>query len=245
MSPAPPPPATRVKTLTIDDQEVGAREDETILEVARQNGIDIPTLCWLDGLSAHGGCRLCVVEVKGSNRLLAACVTPVSEGMVVTTRSPRLDRYRQLITEMLFSERNHVCSVCVANGACDLQDLAVRFGLSHLTVPYRYPVQLVDGTHDRFIADHNRCVLCTRCVRVCDEIEGAHTWDVMGRGIDSRVITDLAQPWGSSETCTGCGKCVQVCPTGALTEKGKTVREMRKSPEFLPYLKLMREERDE
>jgi ferredoxin len=88
-----------------------------------------------------------------------------------------------------------------------------------------------------FRVDHNRCVLCTRCVRVCDEIEGAHTWDVMGRGSGCQVITDLAKPWGDSETCTSCGKCVQVCPTGALTEKGHAVAEMRKQSQFLPYLK--------
>jgi len=95
-----------------------------------------------------------------------------------------------------------------------------------------------------FVIDQNRCILCTRCVRVCEEIEGAHTWDVMGRGIDANVITDLNQPWGSSETCTGCGKCVHVCPTGALFEKGRSVAEMLKRRNFLPYLTLMREERD-
>ncbi len=92
--------------------------------------------------------------------------------------------------------------------------------MNQVHVPYRYPRFEVDATHPRFIADHNRCVLCSRCVRVCDEIEGAHTWDVMGRGVEARVITDLNQPWGESESCTGCGKCVHVCPTGALVEKG-------------------------
>jgi len=89
--------------------------------------------------------------------------------------------------------------------------------------------------------DHNRCILCTRCVRVCDEIEGAHTWDVLGRGVEARVITDLNQPWGESESCTGCGKCVQICPTGALSEKGRSVAEMSKRRQFLPYLTIMRE----
>ena len=107
-----------------------------------------------------------------------------------------------------------------------------------------YPTALVDGSHDRFIVDHNRCILCTRCVRVCEEIEGAHTWDVIGRGIEAKVITDLNQPWGSSETCTGCGKCVHVCPTGALFEKGRSVAEMLKRRQFLPYLTLMREEHE-
>ena len=133
-----------------------------------------------------------------------------------------------MILELLFAERNHVCSVCVANGHCDLQILALKLGMTHVHFPYQYPRLPVDASHERFGIDHNRCILCTRCVRVCDEIEGAHTWDVMSRGVDCRVITDLTQPWGKSESCTGCGKCVQVCPTGALSEKGKSVAEMSK-----------------
>lgn len=231
----------KIITLTIDDQDVGAREDETILEVARENGIEIPTLCHLDGLSDVGACRLCLVEVTGTNKLLPACVTLVQEGIDVRTTSPRLAAYRQMIVELLFAERNHVCSVCVSNGHCDLQDLAVGLGVSHISVPYLYPRVAIDASHERFVLDHNRCVLCTRCVRVCDEIEGAHTWDLMGRGINSRVITDLAEPWGLSESCTSCGKCVHVCPTGALFEKGKSVAEMTKRRQFLPYLTAMRE----
>ncbi len=95
-------------------------------------------------------------------------------------------------------------------------------------------------SHERFVLDRNRCVLCTRCVRVCDEIEGAHTWDVLGRGTNARVITDLLEPWGNSMSCTSCGKCVNVCPTGALVEKGKPQGEMQKRREFLAYLTRMR-----
>jgi bidirectional [NiFe] hydrogenase diaphorase subunit len=113
--------------------------------------------------------------------------------------------------------------------------------MNRLHVPYRFPRLEVDASHPRFVADHNRCILCGRCIRVCDEVEGAHTWDVAGRGVEARVISDLAQPWGTSETCTSCGKCVQVCPTGALTEKGHAVAKMRKQLRFLPYLKAMRE----
>ena len=235
--------AIRVTTLSIDGREVGAREDQTILEVARENEIDIPTLCCLRGLSSVGACRLCLVEVKGVARLLPACVTRVSEGMEVTAHSERLERYRRSILELLFAERNHVCSVCVSNGHCDLQALALKLGMTHVHFPYQYPRLPVDASHERFVIDHNRCVLCTRCVRVCDEIEGAHTWDVMARGGECRVMTDLNQPWGSSESCTGCGKCVQVCPTGALSEKGRSVAEMSKRRQFLPYLTLMREGR--
>ena len=229
-------PSVRVVTLTIDGQAVSAREDETIIEVARENRIPIPSLCYLEGLTIWGGCRLCMVEVAGSNRLLAACSTRVAERMVISTSTEKLHHYRRMIVELLFAERNHVCSVCVSNGHCELQNLAQKCGVDHVQVPYRSAHYPVDSSHEMFRLDHNRCILCTRCVRVCDEIEGAHTWDVMGRGTDCRVITDLNRPWGESDTCTGCGKCVQVCPTGALVKQGTSVGEMTKDLHFLPYL---------
>jgi bidirectional [NiFe] hydrogenase diaphorase subunit len=164
--------------------------------------------------------------------------------MEIITHSDRVMDYRRKILELLFTERNHVCSVCVSNGHCDLQALTVELGMTHVHYDYLHPQQMVDASHERFSVDHNRCVLCQRCVRVCDEIEGAHTWDVMGRGHLAKVITDLNEPWGESTTCTGCGKCVQVCPTGALSEKGKSVAEMTKKRLFLPYLKLMRGEEE-
>jgi bidirectional [NiFe] hydrogenase diaphorase subunit len=163
--------------------------------------------------------------------------------MEVTAHSERLLNYRRLILEMLLAEGNHICSVCVANGNCGLQSLAQQLGVDHVRVPYLRARLGIDATHPLFVADNSRCILCTRCVRVCDEIEGAHTWDVMARGINARVITDLAEPWGASSTCTSCGKCVQVCPTGALFEKGTTVAEMEKRRDFLPYLVTMRERR--
>jgi len=229
-----------VKTLMIDGQEVSATRGQSILDVARENGIDIPTLCHIDGLSDVGACRLCVVEVKGSNKLFPACMTSIYEGMEVTTDSERLQKHRRMILELLFAERNHVCSVCVSNGHCELQSMAQSQGLTHVRLPYRNPALPVDASHERFTADHNRCILCTRCVRVCAEVEGAHVWDVMGRGINSIVITDLHDSWGSS-TCTRCGKCVQVCPTGALFDKSKIGSDHPKYPDFLPYLALMRE----
>lgn len=233
-----------VKTLQIDGRDVSARQDDTVLEVARENNIFIPRLCELKGLSNVGACRLCLVEVKGSNRLMPACTTRVEEGMEVTTNSERLTRYRRAIVELLFTERNHICSVCVSNGHCELQTLAQKLDITYVHFPYRYPQAKVDASHERFVVDHNRCILCSRCARVCEEIEGAHTWDLMGRGIDSIVITDLNQPWGESQSCTGCGKCVHVCPTGALSEKGRSVAEMLKRRQFLPYLTLMREDRE-
>jgi bidirectional [NiFe] hydrogenase diaphorase subunit len=232
-----------VVTLKIDDKEFSARSDETILEIAKQNNIFIPTLCFLEGLTGWGACRLCICEIKGTNKLLPACTTRVTQGMEVATDSPRLRQYRQTVIEMLFSERNHICSVCVSNGHCELQDLAQKLGITHIDLPYRFPRMAFDSSHDLFRLDHNRCILCTRCVRVCDEIEGAHTWDVCGRGIESRVTIDMHQAWGDSDSCTTCGKCVRVCPTGALTRKGTGVAEMEKDQDFLKYLRMMRANR--
>ena len=233
---------SKVVTLQIDGHDVSALDDHTIFQVARENHAAIPRLCYVTGLSTWGGCRLCLVEVEGSNKLLASCTTLVTEGMRVHTDSPRLNGYRKAILEMLFAERNHVCSVCVSNGNCELQALAQDLGVDHIRYPYIYPSLAVDASHPLFVLDQNRCVLCTRCVRVCGEIEGAHTWDVSGRGAECKVITDLAQPWGEAQSCTSCGKCVQVCPTGALSRKGTAVSEMTKRRQFLPYLALMREE---
>ncbi|MGB7088261.1 MAG: 2Fe-2S iron-sulfur cluster-binding protein, partial [Phormidesmis sp.] len=159
-----------VKTLTINNQLISARQDSTLLDAATEAGISIPTLCYLEGVSTVGACRLCLVEVEGNPRLLPACVTAAEEGMVVQTATERLQRYRRMIIEMLFAEGNHVCAVCVSNGHCELQDLAVEMEIDHIGLAYQFPDRKVDISHERFGIDHNRCVLCTRCIRVCDEL---------------------------------------------------------------------------
>lgn len=233
-----------ILTLTIDGQPVSGTETETLLDVARQHGIDIPTLCHLDGLTDVGACRLCLVEVEGWSRLAPACTTRLQEGVVVHTNTEKLQRYRRMIVEMLASEGNHHCAVCVSNNHCELQDLAYRVGLQYVRVPYLYPSKALDATHRDYVLDRDRCILCTRCVRVCDEVEGAHTWDIAGRGIGCEIVSDLRQPWGTSPSCTSCGKCVLVCPTGALFEKGATVAEMQKRTDFLRYIVTARKRRE-
>jgi bidirectional [NiFe] hydrogenase diaphorase subunit len=232
-----------VKTLQVDGKMVTGVAGETLFTVAWNNGIHIPRLCHIGGISDAGACRLCLVEIEGQRKLQASCLTAVEEGMVVHTDTAKLRAQRRLIVELLFAERNHVCSVCVMNGDCELQDLATELGIDHVRVRYQFPSLPVDITHERFGLDHNRCILCTRCIRVCDEVEGAHTWDMMGRGTSSRVISDLGEPWGASDSCTSCGKCVQVCPTGALFAKGNAVGEMRKDRTFLKYIVTAREKK--
>jgi bidirectional [NiFe] hydrogenase diaphorase subunit len=154
-----------------------------------------------------------------------------------------LRKYRRMTVELLFAERNHVCAGCVANNHCELQDVGIAVGMDHVRYDYLYPKLEVDLTHAQFGMDQNRCILCARCVRVCDEIEGAHTWDVFGRGVKAHVITDLNQPWGASLSCTSCGKCVMACPTGAIFKLGSTVEESVKDRSKLAFLKNARDKK--
>lgn len=220
--------------LTIDGIRVQAQEGDTILQAAKRAGIRIPTLCFLEGLSPRGACRLCLVEVRDwGGRLVPSCATPAQEGLDVVANSDRLRELRRSILEMLFAERNHICAFCVSNGHCELQNLAMELGMDHVRFPYRWPLLPVDLSHEKYGIDHNRCVLCGRCVRACSEVEGAMTWGFSGRGIFTLVEADLGDPWEESKTCTQCGKCVQACPVGAIFERGKATGEQVKKPEVL------------
>ena len=215
--------STGTVKLKIDNIEVTVPEGVMILEAARANGIIIPTLCDVEGLAAYGGCRMCMVEIRGSPKLFAACVTPVSTGMEIVTQSDKLKEYRKMVIQMLLAERTHICSVCVADEHCELQALANQLGVDHVMFERNWSHDDIDSTHDFLVIDRNRCILCTRCIRVCDQIEGVHTLDLKLRGKDSQVIMDLDEHWANSCSCTSCRKCAKVCPVGAIYIEGEPI----------------------
>jgi predicted molibdopterin-dependent oxidoreductase YjgC len=204
--------------LTINGQEVTGQAGQTILEVCQDHGIHVPTLCHCPGLTNVGACRMCVVEVEGDRRLNTACTTPAREGMVVRTDTEHLRKMRLMTLELLFSERNHICPFCAQSGHCELQDLGYELGMIHPRYPYLYPKLVPDTSSPYFVMEPNRCILCGRCVRACDEIAGVHTLDFGQRGSREMIVADMGVPIGES-SCIACGSCVEVCPTGALFEK--------------------------
>jgi len=213
-------------TLTIDGRQVKGKEGDTVLEICQANGIDVPTLCHLDGLSDVGACRMCVVEIEKERRPVPACTYPARDGLVVQTNTERLERYRRQILELIFTEHNHFCMFCEASGDCELQKLAYRYQMDNVRYPYAFPSLSVDSLSDYLVIDHNRCVLCGRCIRACSEVAGSHTLDFSRRGWKTLVSADLEQSLGES-SCLLCGACVQACPTGAIfgklsLYKGKT-----------------------
>ena len=222
--------------LRIDGAEVEAVAGESVMQAATRVGVKVPGLCQLDGVSIVGACRLCMVELAGTPRPRPACATPVAEAMDVQTDTPRLREHRKVLLEMLFAEGQHVCAVCVASGSCELQTLAAEVGVDHVNFTPPDARMSMDLSHSRFGYDPSRCILCTRCVRACGEVEGAFTWGVAGRGREAHLVADLGVPWGEAESCTSCGKCVSVCPTGAMFAKGTSVAERRVDRELVSTL---------
>jgi NADH dehydrogenase/NADH:ubiquinone oxidoreductase subunit G len=205
-------------SLTIDGKNVEALVGQTILECAGEHGIFIPTLCDHPALSPIGACRICLVEIKGQRNLQTACTFPVSDGMEIETASEAVIDARKLILNMIFSERNHFCPYCEMSGNCELQDLGYRYGVDHWAFPTYTKAFPLDATNKYYLMEHNRCVLCQRCIRACDELVANHTLGLRQRGSESMVHADGNIPLGES-TCISCGTCTQVCPTGALSYK--------------------------
>jgi formate dehydrogenase major subunit len=210
-------------TLTINGNQVKGKDGDTVLDICRANDIYVPTLCFMEGLSNVGACRLCVVEIEGERRINPACTYPARDGLVVKTHTPNVERYRRLILELMFTERNHHCFYCVASGDCELQALAYKYQMDHARYPYTFPSLPTDTLNEYLVIDHNRCILCGRCVRTCGEIVGNHTLDFGKRGWRTQVTADLSQPLGQS-SCITCGACEQACPTGAIFSKASAYR---------------------
>lgn len=203
--------------LMINDQAVTAASGQTVLEAARAAGIEIPVLCNHPALTNWGACRMCLVEVEGMRTPQTACTLPVTEGMKVQTHTEQVVGIRKFVLELLFSERNHYCMYCQLSGDCELQDAAYVHGLDHWTYPRPYEKLQVDASRKYFIMEHNRCILCSRCIRACAEIAANHTLNLRNRGAKTMVTADLDVPFGES-SCVECGTCLQVCPTGALID---------------------------
>lgn len=209
----------RMVEITINGKKVSAPKGTTVLRAAEMAGIQIPKLCDHKHLAPYGGCRLCIVEVKGMRVPIASCTLPVSDDMEIETETEALKQSRKFILSMLFSDRNHFCPFCqVSGGDCELQNAAYHEEMTHWPIQPGWNHFITDTSHPYFILDNNRCILCRRCVRACAEMAGNFTLSVAERGASSMIVADTNVPLGDS-TCIKCGSCVQVCPTGALIDR--------------------------
>lgn len=232
------PAATPAVTLTIDGREVTVPAGTTVFDAARAAGIEIPHLCHHPWLKPTGACRLCVVEIQGARGLPAACTTPVAPGMVVHTESERVVEARREILDLLLANHNAECLTCEKAGDCRLQDYAYRYGVARTSYHGERRQYPPDGSNPFFYRYHDKCIMCGRCVRVCDEVMGVNAIDYAYRGFHTKVAT--AYEVGLEESpCVFCGNCVAVCPTGALQPKlsvGQGRRwEIRKVRTVCPY----------
>ncbi len=205
-------------TLKINNIEVTVPVDYTILQAARSANIDIPTLCYLEGMNKLGSCRLCVVEIKGARALQAACVYPVSEGLEVFTNTAAVRRARKANLELILSNHDRSCLTCARNRNCELQALAEEFGIDELPFSGENDTKLsIDDSSASYIRDNNKCVLCRRCVAACDN-QAVSVISCINRGFETTVNTAFEKPV-SEVACIFCGQCINACPTGALTEQ--------------------------
>lgn len=202
--------------FSIDGVEVRGQPGQTVLEAARLAGIYIPHLCARRELTPHGSCRVCTVLFNG--RPQSACTQPIAEGAVVENATEQLRSVRQQIVEMLFVEGNHYCMFCEKSGNCELQAMGYRLGMLAPRYPFLFPARPVDASHPDLIVDHNRCILCARCVRASRELDGKHVADFVDRGLRKRLAANARNGLGATDAVVT-DRAAEVCPVGAFMKK--------------------------
>ena len=205
-------------TLTIDGVEVKTEKGTTILEAARQVGIDIPTLCFLKDINEMGDCRMCIVEVEGRRGFATSCIQTVEEGMKVHTHTPNVLEARHVILDLIISNHAKDCLTCTRSGNCELQALAVKFNVLNVEFPGEMSKHKIDDLSPSIVRDFNKCILCRRCVAACKKVQGVGAIDCINRGFESCIST-VGDHSLNDVNCTNCGQCIEACPTGALHEK--------------------------
>lgn len=212
--------ASQIVTLTVDGTAVSVPKGTSVMAAAMHAGTKIPKLCATDSLQAFGSCRLCLVEIDGRRGTPASCTTPAEDGMVVRSVSEKLDRLRRGVMELYISDHPLDCLTCSANGDCELQDMAGATGLRDVRYGYdgeKHRTEAKDESNPYFTFDSSKCIVCSRCVRACEEVQGTFALTIDGRGLNSKVATSADNFLGSE--CVSCGACVQACPTATLNEK--------------------------
>lgn len=208
-----------IVNIIVDGRKVEAQKGQTILQATREHGFKIPTLCYHKDLSPTGNCRMCVVEVKNSRFLQAACVTQVSEGMEIETQSQKAVASRKLSLGLMMANHTANCSYCDISNACELQDLVYEYGVDAPAWGQKGTRYQVDSDPNPFIhVDLNKCIMCRRCVQACAEIQVRDVWGVAYRGFDEQIVAGAGTTMLEAR-CESCGQCVAYCPTGALSSK--------------------------
>lgn len=202
-------------TFEIDGKECRGKAGQTIVEAARDNGIYIPVLCWYKGQNPTGACRICTVKVGGRN--MAACTTPIAQGMIVENEVPELEDMRKALVEMLFVEGNHMCPTCEKSGNCELQAMGYRYQLLAPRFPYLFPKRNIDANYTKIMIDNNRCIQCRRCVRGITSKDGKNIFAMTGRSGESTVMADRELEANMSDEAAM--KAMDMCPVGAILKK--------------------------